>query len=303
MKNQKQKKIAFLGTMEIASFFLDKFLKNPEFDVQFVVTKPDSNKERTDLLHYISLSNLNLKVYRPKKITELDPAVFQALDAVVVIAYGEKIPATLLKLTKWINVHASILPSLRGASPIQYAIFLGFQKTGITLILMDEKIDAGAIIGIKEVEIKEKDTFTSLSCRIGMETSSWALEIINKFLNGEVTPEIQDHGSATKAPLIKKEFRVLDWSLPADILEGKVRALNPSPYALAIIGSFTFKVIEANVLYSNHDENLNNQPGDLLSEKKLVIQTGYGIIHLTRLIPSGKRSMTDEEFLRGARLR
>lgn len=294
-----QKKVGFAGTMQISSFYLDALLNDSRFSVDFVITKPDTSKERNDLSDYLSTKNQEVKVYTPKSISEMDQQLFNNLDAFIVVAYGEKIPDHLLGLTKWINVHASILPALRGASPIQYAIYLGLKKTGITLISMSNKIDAGPVIAKKEVEIEETDTFGSLSTRIGQETASWFVDILHIFLNGNIATTSQEDKNSTKAPLIKKTFRSLDWNEPAELLERKVRALYPSPYALASVKGVNFKVLESEII--NDDSDM--QPGKLLSNKNLIVKTSTNCLRMRKIIPEGKKSMTDEEFLRGFKIK
>jgi len=285
-------KIGFVGTSELSYIFLEALLEDMRFTVPFVITKPDLNKKRTGLMQY--LSNQSLMVYTDD-INKIDPSIYDQLDCVLVIAYGEKIATELLLRSRWLNVHGSILPQLRGASPIQYAIALGFETTGLSLAVMTDKMDAGPIISNIKHTIGVGDTFGSLSRRMGYDSREWLKTSLIAFLSGKLTPTEQE-GQVTRAPIIKKEWTVLDWLQSAESIDRKVRALNPAPLAVTEVYGVYCKVV-AGLLGAKQDV----APGQIASGTRLVFQTGTVSFRVTTLIPAGRKVMSDEEFLRGLR--
>ena len=283
-------KVGFLGTSELSYIFLKSILSDTRFTVPFIITKPDFNKKRSGLLDL--LSDKHLVVYTDS-VSKLDPTLYDSLDCVLVVAYGEKIPNELLLRNRWINIHGSILPQLRGASPIQHAIALGFETTGLTLTLMNEQIDSGPIISTIEHKINTDDTFGTLATRMGYSSIEWFKTSLISFLLGGISANNQN-GNVTKAPIIRKTWTVLDWSQPAEMIDRKIRALNPTPLAITSINGLHCKVLEGYI-----DHQRGTSPGMLLSDIQLIFQTGTTAFRITKLIPSGRKMMTDEEFLRG----
>lgn len=212
-------------------------------------------------------------VYDFNKIEKLKP------DLVVVASYGKIIPKKILEIPKYgsLNIHPSLLPKYRGPSPIQTTILNGDKKTGVTIILMDEKIDHGEIISSSKLLISKKITYQELSKELAQLGVKLLIETIPKWISGEIKQKPQDESKATYTKILKREDGKIDWSKPAQEIERQIRAFNPWP------GTFTFikhkdKTLRIKVLEANVKDN------------KLIIK---------RLQPEGKKAMTFEEFKRG----
>jgi methionyl-tRNA formyltransferase len=220
-------------------------------------------------------------------------------NLIVVAAFGQILPPEILDIPALgcINVHASILPRWRGAAPIRAAILHGDPKTGVTIMEMDPGLDTGPILHTCEIAINPGETYEELNKKLAELGAEALLEILPKYLSGEVTPLPQDDKLATYASMVKKSDAELDFSLPAEKLEKAVRAYNPWPGAYTIIESQRFKILKAHV----SDEpspgiGVLTQIGDYPA-----IGTGNSILVLEEIQPAGKKVMKGDVFLRGAR--
>jgi len=213
-------------------------------------------------------------VYDFKKIEKLKP------DLVVVASYGKIIPKKILQIPKYgcLNVHPSLLPRYRGPSPIQTTILNGDKKTGVTIILMDEKIDHGPILGQRELEFSIFNfQFSKLHNKLAELGAKLLIETIPKWIKGEIKTKPQNHSKATYTKILKREDGKINWSKPVQEIERQIRAFNPWP------GTFTFikhksKTLRVKILEADTKDN------------KLIIK---------KLQPESKRPMTFEEFQRG----
>jgi methionyl-tRNA formyltransferase len=215
-----------------------------------------------------------------------------------VAAYGQIIPKNILEIPSLgcINVHASLLPRWRGASPIQAAILSGDVITGVSIMKMDEGLDTGPIIAQQEISISIDDTFFSLSEKLSNLGASLLIETLGEYFSGKSKLTNQDEEQATKTHLIKKEEGLLDLKMPAEMLERAIRAYNPWPGTFFFWGSHQIKVLKAHILDSQ-----KVQPNQhLVHQKKPAIGTGHGLLIMDIVQPAGKKAMTGEEFLRGA---
>jgi len=197
-----------------------------------------------------------------------------------------------------INVHASLLPRWRGASPVQAAILHGDTVSGVTIMKMDTGVDTGPILSQRPVEILPDDTGGTLTKRLAQEGALLLIETLSLYLSGQLIPRPQDEGEATYTKILRKEDGLLDFSKDADTLVRQVRAFNPWPSAFFFWQGVPLKVIRAHALLSNDPIGVG--------EHKVVggfpaIGTGKGYIVLDEVQPAGKRSMTGDVFLRGAR--
>jgi methionyl-tRNA formyltransferase len=215
-----------------------------------------------------------------------------------VAAFGQLLRREILELPVHgcINVHASLLPRWRGAAPIQAAIAAGDAESGVTIMRMDEGLDTGPMIARRRVLIEPEDTGGSLAdklARLGGELLPVALR---GYLSGDLTPQPQDGAQATKAPLLKKGDGRLDPSLPAEVLERRVRAFNPWPGAFIVMDDGNLKVQRA------HPITTQQLPGSRLTvDGKPALGTAQGVLVLDEVQPAGKRPMSGEDFLLGAR--
>ena len=280
-------RIAFCGTSEIAVPFLDYFLDDPRFEVVFIMTKYDDPRKKGRYTVYRHLIGSNLTIYTPNKMKEVDDKLFEGLDASIVISYGHKIPNRMLAKTSWINMHGSLLPDLRGASPIQHAILYGYEMTGMTSTIMVEDIDAGPIIDQLQLAIEYNDTFATLAKKMSTIGPAWFADSVHSYLSGTIKAIPQDNSLATFAPIITDSYRMLDWNKTATQLYNQIRALNPDPCCIVKVDGVQLKVLESKVV-----ENLDNK-------KHLIFPCKESYLRLTRIIPMSGKPMSDEEWLRG----
>ena len=297
-------KIVFMGTPDFSVPILRSLIKDG-YNIVGVVTQPDRPKGRKKILTpppvKVEAEKHNLKVLQPEKIrNEVGDVLALEPDLIITAAFGQILPKELLDAPKQgcINVHASLLPELRGGAPIHYSILQGKTKTGITIMYMAEKLDAGDILTQIEVEIEERDTVGSLHDKLSTAGVKLLLETVPELLNGKITPQKQDDTKATFASNIKREQEQIDWSNSGEEIYNQIRGLNPWPVAFTTYQNQLMKIWWGEKLQSNQDA----PSGTILrfDDDGIVVSTGnHTAIKITELQPSGKKRMTGEEFLRG----
>ena len=233
-------RIVFCGTPEFGVPSLRRLLSDSDFAVEAVVTQPDRPRGRGHAVSAPPIKEIALDagvhVYQPEKI-KADSAYdfFKALapDAVVIIAYGQIIPARLIEIPRlgWINLHASLLPRYRGAAPIAWAIVNGETKTGLTTMQIDAGMDTGPILLQCEMAIGNDETAPELAQRMAEIGAPLIVDSLRKLDRGEIVPLPQDTSQATYAPLLKKEHGRIDWSQSAQQVYNRIRGLAPWPGA------------------------------------------------------------------------
>ena len=216
------------------------------------------------------------------------------LDAAVVVAYGLILPKAFLEAPRLgcLNVHASLLPRWRGASPIQHAILAGDRETGITIMRMDEGLDTGPILLAESLAIGPAETGGSLHDRLASLGARLIAEALDSLAAGKLVPRPQSDEGACYAPKLTREDGRLDWRRPAEELARRVRALNPRPGAWCEAGHERLRVLAAEAIAGN------GPPGRLLDDR-LTIACGNGALRLVEIQRPGRRAMGAEEFLRG----
>ena len=283
-----------------------------------VVTNPDEPVGRKSVVTPPPVKVLAIKhdisVLQPQKfdsaftvgISDLKPDLF------VVAAYGKIIPKEIIEMPKYgaLNIHPSLLPRWRGASPVQYSILNGDTETGVTVMLMDEKMDHGPIVTNSKFEIRNSKLTTpelsEILSKMGMEL---IIETIPKWINGKIKPIPQDETKATYSKILKKEDGRINWSKPAASIERQVRALAPWP------GSFTYwkrgekmvqlKVLEADLRDTEKSDfplevGLQQVDGTVIvKNNRLFVKTGSEYLEILKIQPEGKREMTAKEFING----
>ena len=299
-------RIVFIGTGEIGVPTLEALLKS-EHDVVGVVTQPDKPVGRTQQIEPPPIKKVLIGRGRPPGAPILQPPRIkdpntieeiraQTPDVIVVIAYGQILPRDVLEIPRiaCLNLHASLLPRWRGAAPIQAAIAVGDQRTGITVMYMDEGLDTGDILLQRKLDILSTDTGGSLH-RCLAQIAPEALVESLRLLTAKSAPRIpQDKSQATYAPKLKRDDGKIDWSEPAEVIQRKIRAFNPWPGAFMKIDERNLKIFSASVV------ELSGKPGEILrSEKELVVGAGSDALALKEVQLEGKKSMTAQEFLRG----
>ncbi|WP_174733879.1 methionyl-tRNA formyltransferase [Mesobacillus harenae] len=300
-------KIIFMGTPDFSVPILKKLVEEG-YDVMAVVTQPDRPVGRKRVLTPPPVKKaaveLGIPVYQPEKIREkdeLDKILTLKPDLIVTAAFGQILPKELLEAPEYgcINVHASLLPELRGGAPIHYAILEGKKKTGITIMYMVEKLDAGDILTQAEVVITEEDTVGTLHDKLSKAGTDLLSETLPKLLERKIKAVPQNDNKASYAWNIKREQEKIDWSMPGEQIFNHIRGLNPWPVAYTTLDGITVKIWSADKV---QDGKLGD-PGMIyaLEEDGIVVSTGdQTAIKITELQPSGKKRMVAGEFLRGA---
>lgn len=297
-------KIVFMGTPDFSVPIL-KSLIEEGYNIVGVVTQPDRPKGRKKLLTpppvKVEAEKHNLKVLQPEKIRhEVQDVLALEPDLIITAAFGQILPKELLEAPRYgcINVHASLLPDLRGGAPIHYSILQGKTKTGITIMYMAEKLDAGDILTQIEVVIDERDTVGLLHDKLSTAGVKLLLETLPPLIKGNITPQKQDDTKATFASNIKREQERIDWSKTGEEIYNQIRGLNPWPVSFTTYQDQLMKIWWGEKVQSNEDAN----PGTILliEDDGIVVSTGNKTaIKITELQPSGKKKMSGEEFLRG----
>ncbi|MDP2641400.1 MAG: methionyl-tRNA formyltransferase [Candidatus Yanofskybacteria bacterium] len=300
--NRKETPYVFFGTAPLGAIVLDSLVK-AGFVPSCVVTTPDKPAGRKQVLLPSPVKEAaqrcGLKILQPEQsdLTLNDPDIQQA-EFIVLAAYGKILPKELVELPPKgaLNVHPSLLPKYRGPSPIQSVLLAGEQKTGVSIMLMDEEIDHGPLLAQEEYIIPSNARQPELHKVLAELGGDLLARTLPRFLAGEIPPIPQNHEEATYTKHITREDGKIDWALPAFSIERKIRAFDPWP------GTFTFahgkrvKILEA----SAQDQEKDSVPGKtLILGKSLGIQTGKGILVVRTLQKEGKNPMSSEEFLFG----
>ena len=293
-------KIIFMGTPEFSVPILKALIEN--YNVIAVVTQPDrirGNKTIISKIKEVALEN-NIKVLQPEKVRkEYEEIVNLNPDMIVTCAYGQIIPKELLDAPKYgcINVHASLLPKLRGGAPIHHAIIDGYKETGITIMYMNEKMDEGDIITQKSTIISDTDTVSTLHDRLSLMGTELIIETIPKIINNEITRIKQNDEDATYAYTIKREDEKIDFNKTAREVFNQIRGLNSFPGAYCIYKNKILKVYESRI-------NENNKLGEIgeiinLYGDGIGVKVKDGEIILTVVQLEGKNKVPANSFING----
>ncbi|PGY10824.1 methionyl-tRNA formyltransferase [Bacillus sp. AFS031507] len=302
-------KIVFMGTPDFSVPILQQLIKDG-YDVIGVVTQPDRPVGRKKILTpppvKVEALKHSIPVFQPEKIRqeeELEKILSLNPDLIVTAAFGQILPNKLLEAPKYgcINVHASLLPELRGGAPIHYAIMQGKQKTGVTIMYMVEKLDAGDILTRIEVPIAEEDNVGTLHIKLSTAGAKLLAETLPLLLEGRLTPRPQNNEEATFAANIKREQEKINWTKTGEEIFNHIRALNPWPVAFTTLNGQVLKIWRA--------EKESGQkvavPGTIINieSDSFSVSTGNGTaIKIIELQPSGKTKMMSEQFLRGSKI-
>jgi len=297
----------FMGTPEIAATVLKSVLAS-KHEVIAVVTQPDKPKGRGHEMAFPPVKEVALEagisVMQPQRAKdETFIAELKALnpDIILVAAYGKLLPKAILDMPKFgcINVHASLLPKYRGASPIQWAVLNGDEKSGVTIMHMAETMDTGDIIMTKEVVLAKDETAGSLHDKLAEIGGPLLIEAMDALETGRAPRIRQNDEDATHVTMLDKTMGNLDFSKPAVQLERWIRGLNPWPTAYTKLDGKMLKLWKAEVLPAKEAKNV--EPGTVIDVLKdgFDVLTGDGVLRVKELQLEGKRKMTAEEFLRG----
>lgn len=297
--------IVYMGTPEIAAVIL-KALHEAGHRIIGAVTQQDKPKGRGNQVQFTAVKemalSLNIPVYQPRRVKE--PEFIEVLkqlnpDVIVVAAFGQILSKVILELPKFgcINVHASLLPKYRGSAPIQWSIIEGEEKTGITIMHMDEGIDTGDMISKKEITLSPKETFGTLHDKLAEAAGPLLIQALADIEAGRATRTKQGDSNSIYARILDKSLGHIDFSQPAVKIERLIRGLNPWPSAYTSLEGKMLKIWDADVEPAQE----NGVPGEIIAVRKdaILIQTGDGILAVKELQLEGKKRMTAESFLRG----
>lgn len=297
--------IVYMGTPEIAAVIL-KALHEAGHRIIGAVTQQDKPKGRGNQVQFPAVKemalSLNIPVYQPRRVKE--PEFIEVLkqlnpDVIVVAAFGQILSKVILDLPKFgcINVHASLLPKYRGSAPIQWSIIEGEEKTGITIMHMDEGIDTGDMISKKEITLSPKETFGTLHDKLAEAAGPLLIQALADIEAGRATRTKQGDSNSIYARILDKSLGHIDFSQPAVKIERLIRGLNPWPSAYTSLEGKMLKIWDADVEPAQE----NGVPGEIIAVRKdaILVQTGDGILAVKELQLEGKKRMTAESFLRG----
>jgi methionyl-tRNA formyltransferase len=300
-------KIIFMGTPHFSVPILKRLIHDG-YDVAAVVTQPDRPVGRKKILTpppvKIEAEKWKIPVFQPEKISsaeETNKILELSPDLIVTAAFGQLLPRKILDAPRHgcINVHASLLPELRGGAPIHHAILRGYSKTGITIMYMAEKLDAGDIISQTEVPIADHDDVGSLHDKLSAAGAELLSGTLPKLLAGKLQPRPQEEEKATYAFNITREEEKIDWSKPGEDVYNQIRGLCPWPVAYTTLNGDILKIWKA----EKKPFGKTGKPGTILAAEKdgFIVSTGNETaIKITELQPAGKKKMSSSQFLQGA---
>lgn len=297
--------IIFMGTPDFSVPVL-KGLVEKGYEVKAVVTQPDKKVGRkqkiTKTPAKIAAEELDIPIYQPVKLSgssELDELIAMNADFIVTAAYGQFLPTKFLNSAKIaaVNVHGSLLPKYRGGAPIQYSLINGDKKTGITIMEMVKKMDAGDIYAQKAIEIEPDDTAGSLFEKLSYLGRDLLLETLPKISDGSVQKVTQNEEKVVFSPNITKDQERITSKMTAQEANNLLRGLNPDPGAYMMVNGKRFKVWKAEVA----DENTDLEPGSLVENKSrfAISFANNTVLNLLEVQPAGKKKMPIQSFLNG----
>ena len=298
-------RIAFMGTPDFAVPVLDRIIKEG-YEVVLVITQPDRPKGRKKTLTpppvKVAAEKHGIPVFQPEKIKdEYQEVLAYEPDLIVTAAFGQILPESLLKEPEYgcINVHASLLPEFRGGAPIHYSILEGKEETGVTIMYMVKRLDAGDMLSKVKVTIEDRDHVGTLHDKLSAAGADLLAKTLPDLLAGRLTPEAQDESKVTFASNIRREQELIDWSNDQQTVYNHVRGLHPWPVAYTFWKGKPLKIWWAEKV----DGIFKEEPGTVtrIEEDGIVVATGENkAVKVVSLQPSGKKKMDGQAFVNGA---
>jgi methionyl-tRNA formyltransferase len=299
-------RLIFMGTPDFAVSILAALLHSP-YDVVAVYTQPDKQAGRGRKVAASPVKRLavehNIPVIQPetlKSAEAIDGVADFKSDLIIVAAFGYILPREILSLPKFgcLNVHPSLLPQHRGPSPIAHAILCGDQTTGVTIMLMDVRMDSGPILTQRRVDMSPEDTTGALTSKLAIVGAALLRETLPKWIEGEIEPQPQDESQATYSRMITSEEAEIDWHLSAKELWRGIRAYSPWPGCYTWWQGKRLKILEAIPL----GDVAGGEVGEVVAlprPEEVGVITGEGILGLCQVQPEGKRQMSVKDFVLG----
>ncbi len=306
-------KIIFLGTPEFGSICLKKMIESG-YKPNLVITNPDRPAGRGKKITESPVSRTakehGIPLIKPEKIADASAEIKKIEpDIMVVAAYGQYIPLWMIGLPKKgiLNVHPSLLPKYRGSSPIQYAILNKEKKTGVTIMLINEEMDKGDILAVKEHPIRKEQTYEELFDDLALIGSELLVDTIPKWIDGEIKAKKQRDANSVYSKILDRYDGKIDWKNDAERIESQVRAFNPWP------GSYTYftfrnsneekllKILEGGILKQTKDGPFG-PPGKtyVAPNGNIAVQTGKHFFIIKKFQIEGKKPMRTEDYLKGS---
>jgi len=299
--NNKKFSTIFIGTPDFGVPVLEVLIK--KYDVRAVITQPDKKIGRKQTLTPPPIKQIaqkyDIEVWQPEKIKDIKEKIKNLdLDFGVVAAYAQIIPKEILDMLKFgfLNIHASLLPKYRGASCIQASVLAGDNKTGVTIMKMDEKLDTGSILAQKSLKIEENDTAGTLFSKLSILGKDLLINTLEKYLDEKIKPIQQNNKQASYVGMLKKEDGQIDWQKDALYVERFVRAMHPWPGAFTRLDRKILKITKVNKII-----NINERKaGEIFIYKNnLAIQCGEGALVVDKLQLEGKKEISAKDFVLG----
>lgn len=299
-------RIAFLGTGDFGRPAMQRILAAGH-NIPVAISQPDRPAGRGREIHptaiHAQADASAVRHVQTEDVNALDVAsTFAGVDLAVVVAFGQKLGPAVLAAPRLgcVNIHASLLPRYRGAAPYQWAVINGDRTTGVTVFQINEKWDAGAILGVRETEISETETGDDLHDRLAIVGAELILEVLDDLALGRARAQVQDASQATRAPKLKKSDGVVDWSQPARNVSRRINGLWAWPAAAARFSGPAGKIENVQLARAQpiDDAAHENVPCGALRSDGLV-QTGRGAVRILEIKPAGGKLMPFDAFARG----
>lgn len=312
-------RIIYMGTPQFAVPALEALIHGSApgkvlptgYEIVTVVTRPDKPVGRGQDIVYSPVKQAALAhgmpVWQPgsfKRPENGEALAAYHADLYIVAAFGQILPRAVLDQPRFgtLNIHASLLPRYRGVSPISEAILQGDSETGVTIMLLDAGVDTGPTLLKRSIPIDENATTGSLTAKLADLGADALVEVLPRWISGEITPELQDELQSTHTHMLRKEDGAIQWQRPAAVIARMVRAYTPWPGAYTHWRGKLLKIVSAHALTLEPDANV--VPGtvsvrEAAGHPVLAIVTGAGFLLVQQLQLEGKRAMSAEEFLRG----
>ena len=306
-------RLVFLGNDPWSVPPLEALVARRGFDVPVVITNPPRRAGRGSRLIPTAVADaarrLGLRVIEVDSVRQ--GAGFNAIgqaksDAMVVVAYGELLSSEVLALARLgaVNIHFSLLPRWRGASPVQHALLAGDRRTGVTLIQMDRGLDSGPILATATEAVLATDDAGSLGARLSRAGAELVSQTLPGYVSGALKPRPQADDGVTHAPKLGPADRLIEWDQSAQTVLARVRALSPSPGARTSFRGETLKVLVVEISTSTSSPT-TFEPGTVVSvdDQGTLIAAGSGCVRLVLVAPQGRKHMSGADWVRGTRIR
>ena len=300
-------KIIFMGTPDFAVPVLQKLIADPSISIEAVVTQPDRKIGRKHILTPTPVKKAavaaDLNVLQPEKLRtseELETLINMDVDLLITAAYGQILPNSLLEAPRLgaINVHASLLPKLRGGAPIHYALIEGHKEAGVTIMYMAEKLDAGDMLSQSAIPIEEEDNVGTLFEKLSIVGADLLVETLPAILDGSIVAVPQNEAEVTFARNISREQERIDWNKSARAIFNHVRGMNPFPSSFTTFEGGNWKIWEVVESF----EETTAPAGTIVSvDQTIRVAAGDGkTVDIKVFQPAGKQRMTTSDYLRGS---